>query len=158
MEAPEPWRHYPDALYPIRGHDAHGCYSGGAVVDGEDVWLFYTGNLKRDGERIPSQNRVRAVDASGPEGGFYEHDAANPLIKGPAEGFTGHYRDPQITRDAQGWRMVLGAQAEDETGHVVLYRSEDLASWSFQGALTFDTSGAQPVSYTHLTLPTIYSV
>ena len=144
VEAPEPWRHYPDALYPIRGHDAHGCYSGGAVVDGEDVWLFYTGNLKRDGERIPSQNRVRAVDASGPEGGFYEHDAANPLINGPAEGFTGHYRDPQITRDAQGWRMVLGAQREDETGHVVLYRSADLASWSFQGALTFDTSGAQP--------------
>ena len=113
------------------------------MVDGEDVWLFYTGNLKRDGVRIPSQNRVRVVDPSGPAGGFYEHDPANPLINGAAEGFTGHYRDPQITRDDAGWRMVLGAQAEDETGHVVLYRSTDLAHWSFQGAITFDTSGAE---------------
>ena len=54
------------------------------------------------------------------------------------------YRDPQITRDDAGWRMVLGAQAEDETGHVVLYRSTDLAQWSFEGALTFDTSQAEP--------------
>ena len=144
VSTPRPWRHAPDALYPVREYDAHGCYSGGAVVDGEDVWLFYTGNLKRDGMRIPSQNRVRVVDAGGPEGGIYERDVANPLISGPAEGFTGHYRDPHITRDGEGWRMVLGAQAADETGHVVLYRSDDVEAWSFQGAITFDVSGAEP--------------
>lgn len=144
VSTPRPWRHAPDALYPVREYDAHGCYSGGAVVDGEDVWLFYTGNLKREGMRIPSQNRVRVVDAGGPEGGIYERDVANPLISGPAEGFTGHYRDPHITRDGEGWRMVLGAQAADETGHVVLYRSDDVEAWSFQGAITFDVSGAEP--------------
>ena len=144
VSTPQPWRHAPDALYPVREYDAHGCYSGGAVVDGEDVWLFYTGNLKREGMRIPSQNRVRVVDAGGPEGGIYERDVANPLISGPAEGFTGHYRDPHITRDGEGWRMVLGAQAADETGHVVLYRSDDVEAWSFQGAITFDVSGAEP--------------
>lgn len=143
VSSPQPWRHAPDALYPVREYDAHGCYSGGAVVDGEDVWLFYTGNLKRGGVRIPSQNRVRVVEAGGPEGGIYQRDEANPLIDGPAEGFTGHYRDPQITRDAQGWRMVLGAQASDETGHVVLYRSTDLGVWSYQGPITFDVSRAE---------------
>ncbi|MBC6829012.1 hypothetical protein CRD19_01000 [Corynebacterium sp. LK32] len=64
----ERWRHHPDALYPGMPYDKHGCYSGSAVVDGDDVWLFYTGNLKADGRRIPSQNRVRALDASAPRG------------------------------------------------------------------------------------------
>lgn len=50
------------------------------MVDGTDVWLFYTGNLKEDGRRIPSHNRVRAIDPSVPEGGIYLRDENNPLI------------------------------------------------------------------------------
>ena len=67
-------------MYPDLPYDKDGCYSGGAVVDGTDVWLFYTGNLKEDGHRIPSHNRVRAIDPSGPEGGIYLRDENNPLI------------------------------------------------------------------------------
>lgn len=70
----ERWRHHPDALYPGMPYDKHGCYSGGAAVDDGDVW-FYTGNLKVDGRRIPSQNRVRALAPSGPEGGLLPADS-----------------------------------------------------------------------------------
>ena len=61
------WLHHPDALYPDVAYDLDGCYSGGAVVDGEQVYLFYTGNLKEptaDGgfARRATQNRVNAVD------------------------------------------------------------------------------------------------
>lgn len=139
-----PWRHHPDVLSPDLPYDKDGCYSGGAVVDGTDVWLFYTGNLKVDGKRIPSQNRVRVLDPSGPEGGIYYRDAANPLIPDSEEGFTGHFRDPQISRDEQGWRMVIGAQREDENAAVVLYRSQDLKNWDFEGALDFALDDAAP--------------
>lgn len=144
LSAPGPWQHHPDVLYPDMPYDMHGCYSGGAVVDGTDVWLYYTGNLKRDGRRIPSQNRVRVLDPSGPEGGIYQRDAGNPLIPDAEEGFTGHFRDPQISRDEHGWRMVIGAQRTDETGTVVLYRSTDLEVWEFQGELNFALSDARP--------------
>ncbi|WP_293773138.1 glycoside hydrolase family 32 protein [uncultured Corynebacterium sp.] len=137
LERPERPRHYPDALYPGRAWDAHGCYSGGAVRDGEDVWLFYTGNLKEGERRIPSQNRVRVADL-GPEGGFYTQDPDNPLIQDHEPGYTGHFRDPMITPDpAGGWRMVVGAQRADLTGAVVLYRSADLHDWEFAGEIEF---------------------
>ncbi|MEX3564312.1 glycoside hydrolase family 32 protein [Corynebacterium phoceense] len=137
LTRPERPRHFPNVLYPDHPYDAHGCYSGGAVRDGDDLWLFYTGNLKVDGRRIPSQNRVRVTDL-GPEGGFYELDPHNPVIPDTEPGFTGHFRDPQIVREADGrWRMVLGAQREDETGALVMYRSTDLAHWDFEGEVTF---------------------
>ena len=78
----ERWRHHPDALYPDMPYDKHGCYSGGAAVDGDDVWLFYTGNLKADGRRIPSQNRVRALAPSGPEGGIHLADSGYLMDSG----------------------------------------------------------------------------
>ena len=51
-------------------------------------------------------------------------------------------RDPRDSHD--GWRMVIGAQREDETGTVVLYHSDDLHNWNFVGELEFDTTNAAP--------------
>lgn len=142
------WMHHPDALYPDAPYDLHGCYSGGAARDQDgNVYLFYTGNLKVDGTRIPSQNAVTAEDFSGPMGGVYRRVEQNPLINGPEPGFTGHFRDPMVTKDPTGeatWRMVIGAQREDETPAVALYRGDNLLEWRFAGALEFDTSNATP--------------
>ena len=139
------WTHHPDALYPGMSYDVDGCYSGGAVVDGDSVRLFYTGNLKREGLRLPSQNVVSVEQPAGEMGGIYRRSPENPLIDGPEEGFTGHFRDPQVAKSADGqWRMVLGAQRLDGTGAVVMYDSKDLHNWSFAGELSFDTSTAEP--------------
>lgn len=136
------WEHLPDALYPAVDYDSHGCYSGCAVlVDGE-LELFYTGNAKTDGVRRATQNLVRVTDRHAKHGGTHVRSADNPLIDGPAPGFTAHYRDPQVfLRDGQ-WLMLLGAQRVDESGAVVLYRSNDRRSWEFLGEITFDCSNA----------------
>lgn len=139
-------RHLPDALYPGEPYDLHGCYSGSAVSDDDGrLRFYYTGNLKVEGQRFVSQNQVFVDDPDGPLGGIYHRDPDNPRIDGPAPGFTAHYRDPQITRTADGWQMVLGAQTEDERGTVVLYTSPDLDEWTFQGPLEF--SGGMPGGY-----------
>ncbi|MCK2201309.1 glycoside hydrolase family 32 protein [Corynebacterium callunae] len=138
------WRHFPNALYPDFSYDLHGCYSGGAVVHDNKLRLFYTGNLKVDGQRRATQNLVEVEDPAGEMGGVHRRSALNPLIDGPAPGFTAHYRDPMISADGAGWKMVLGAQREDETGTVVLYRSADLENWDFSGEITFDLNQAEP--------------
>ncbi|MCQ9370081.1 glycoside hydrolase family 32 protein [Corynebacterium sp. 35RC1] len=144
------WTHHPDALYPDAPYDLHGVYSGGAARDDDgQVYLFYTGNLKVDGERIPSQNIVPAVGYGDPMGGIYRRSEHNPLIARQEPGFTGHFRDPMVTKDPTGqskWRMVIGAQREDETPAVALYRGEDLFHWEFAGALEFSIDHAQPGS------------
>ena len=65
------WRHFPDALHPGMPYDENGCYSGSAVVHEGRMRLFYTGNVKRDGERFTSQNIVDVEDLQGPMGGVY---------------------------------------------------------------------------------------
>lgn len=133
------WLHHPDALYPDAVYDAQGCYSGCAVVEESDVTLFYTGNVKRDGERFTSQNAVTVQDINGPMGGTYRRSDANPLIDGVPDGFTAHFRDPHVSADpAGGWRMVVGAQRENLTGTVAVYRSEDLVEWVYAGEIAFD--------------------
>ncbi|MFP7366203.1 glycoside hydrolase family 32 protein [Corynebacterium callunae] len=140
------WRHLPNALYPDASYDLHGCYSGGAVFQDGSLKLFYTGNLKVDGQRRATQNLVEVEDPTGVMGGVHRRSALNPLIDGPAPGFTAHYRDPMISADGAGWKMVLGAQREDETGAAVLYRSNDLKNWDFSGEISFDLSEAKPGS------------
>ena len=131
------WMHLPDALYPDAPYDKNGVYSGGSVVvDNGDIQLLYTGNVKNDGVRHATQNRVFVEDIDGPAGGFYRRDPNNPLIDGPAPGYTNHYRDPQIVRlPDKTYRMVLGAQTTDEKGAIVIYTSPDLEHWTFQGPI-----------------------
>lgn len=132
------WSHLPDALYPGQPYDVNGCYSGSGVVHDGRVRLFYTGNVKRDGERFTSQNIVDVEDIEGPMGGVYRRHPSNPVIDGPAEGYTAHYRDPHVTQAQDGtWRMVLGAQRVDGTGAAVLYTSDDLEHWEFAGEVEF---------------------
>lgn len=130
------WRHLPDALYPDVDYDKNGCYSGSSVVVDDRIRLFYTGNVKNEGQRRTTQNLVEVEALDGPEGGFYRRHPANPLIDGPAPGYTAHFRDPHVTRRPDGtWLMVLGAQRDNGTGAVVMYSSADLEAWEFSGEM-----------------------
>lgn len=137
------WTHLPDALSPLTDYDQDGCYSGSAVlVDGE-LELFYTGNAKPSGIRRATQNLVTVSGRHRVDGGAHLRHPDNPLIDGPAPGFTAHYRDPHVSLRGGEWVMVLGAQREDETGHVVMYTSKDRRQWDFAGPIEFDLSAAK---------------
>lgn len=142
---PDPsWQHLPDALAPLTDYDQDGCYSGSAVLIDGELELFYTGNAKPGGVRRATQNLVTVTGRHRSDGGSHLRSSLNPLIEGPAEGFTDHYRDPHVTLRNGQWTMVLGAQREDETGHVVLYTSSDRRAWDFAGPITFDLAEAAP--------------
>lgn len=149
----ESWVHLPNALYPAVDYDDRGCYSGSAVLIDGELELFYTGNAKPNGQRRATQNLVHVTDRLTADnsqhnrtGGSHIRSNLNPLIDGPAEGFTNHYRDPQLSFRDGRWIMVLGAQRVDETGSAVLYSSQDRREWDFEGEITFDLSQAQPGS------------
>ena len=44
------WKYEGVALYPDSPYDCHGVYSGSALVDEDKLHLFYTGNVKIDGD------------------------------------------------------------------------------------------------------------
>ncbi|AZA14374.1 Sucrose-6-phosphate hydrolase [Corynebacterium choanae] len=150
------WQHHPQALFPDQDYDAQGCYSGGAVIDDAGaVRLFYTGNVKHDGKRHATQNLVEVAGLGRKSGGRYTKSEHNPLLDGPAPGFSNDYRDPMITRDPanpERFRMVIGAATTAGNPAVVMYTSDDLYTWDFAGELTFAID-ANTVQHTPAIVP-----
>ncbi|MFC2948730.1 glycoside hydrolase family 32 protein [Virgibacillus sediminis] len=126
------WKEAPPALVPGDWYDKNGCYSGSAVVVGDTLYLFYTGNVKdQKGNRESYQ--CLAVSDDG-----IHFKKKGPVIHVP-DGYTAHFRDPKVFRKNGKWYMVLGAQTKNKAGAAVLYTSDNLEEWSFLG--TFAGSG-----------------
>lgn len=123
------WRTLPPALEPSEWYDKDGCYSGSAVIHGEELLLFYTGTVKqKEGDKKSYQCMASSIDG-------IHFTKKGPLFEHPP-GYTRHVRDPKVWQDEDGlWWMVVGAQTEDMIGAVLVYSSKDLETWEARGPL-----------------------
>lgn len=128
------WQHQEPAIIPDSWYDRNGAYSGNAISYNGTVYLNYTGNVRpSEDERDTHQCVVTSTDML-----TFTKSPRNPLIPEPPQGYTRHVRDPQVWQDHDGtFRMCLGAQRENLTGAALLYRSQDLVSWEYEGELQF---------------------
>ncbi|MFC4386970.1 glycoside hydrolase family 32 protein [Gracilibacillus marinus] len=117
------WKEEQPALLPTEVYDKDGCYSGSAIAYNNKLYLFYTGNVKKDGKREAYQ--CIAVSEDG-----IHFEKLGAVISVP-EGYTAHFRDPKVWQSGEMFYLVLGAQRQDEIGCVVLYQSNDLLNWEF---------------------------
>lgn len=139
------WQDQKTAIAPTEWYDKNGCYSGsGIVAPNGDMEFFYTGNVKdSEGNRTPYQAHFVSTD----NGESFTRYANNPLIDGPAEGYTAHFRDPHVFERDGIWWAVIGAQRENLTGAIVLYISEDRLNWEFRGELNFSDPALVDLGY-----------
>ncbi|HIQ98876.1 MAG TPA: glycoside hydrolase family 32 protein [Candidatus Scybalocola faecavium] len=126
------WEYKGIALYPDMPYDCNGVYSGSALVEGDQVWLYYTGNVKLAGDydyihNGREGNTVAAVmDAHG------RISDKKLLMKNtdyPSD-LTCHVRDPKVWKENGRYFMVLGARKQTDRGCVLLYSSRDRISWT----------------------------
>ncbi len=115
------------ALTPTDAYDRNGCYSGSAIEHNEKLYLFYTGNVKRESTRETYQ--CLAISSDG-----IQFEKKGPILHLP-EGFTPHFRDPKVWKQGNTWFMVIGAQDIMEQGCVVLFSSRDLYNWNNEGVI-----------------------
>ena len=135
------WEYLPAAMAPDESYDEGGCYSGSAIeVDGEHV-LIYTGVMDRyldDGFHYYRQVQCMAKG----DGVDYVKYKENPVITGettPDGSSLEDFRDPKVWKEEDGYYLVVGSRAEDGSGQILLYRSEDLERWEYVTVL--DQSG-----------------
>ncbi len=125
------WTHHPIALEPSAdGPDANGCWSGCAVVDAAGVpTILYTG--LRNGLQRPC-----LATSGGALLLEWERYAANPVIPEPPQelDLVG-FRDHTIWQEDGDWFMGIGAGVRGAGGAVLLYRSNDLRHWEYEGLL-----------------------
>lgn len=121
------WNSNGSAVIPDRDEDRNGIYSGSSIEHNNNLYLFYTGNVKNDGVRKSYQ----CVSISQDGKTFIKQNA---FIETP-EGFTEHHRDPKVWRGKNNWWMIVGTQSNDEKGEIALYSSTDLLSWKYENVL-----------------------
>lgn len=116
---------HPDTLF-----DSHGAYSGSALVEQGEIFLFYTGNVRdQDWKRTAYQVMAQLTDQ-----GIKKHLPA--VIMGQAAGYTDHFRDPKVWKYQDKYYMILGAQRKlDLNGCALIYTSNNKYDWALQGEL-----------------------
>lgn len=120
------WKWQGVPLTPSDYFDSHGVFSGHALSQGEELMLFYTGNVRIGNDRKRHTTQCLATSTDGIN--FIKH---GPVIPELPPGVTPHCRDPKVIRHNDKWLMLLGVQRKDEVGRLAIYQSEDLKAWEF---------------------------
>ena len=123
------WERMETALRPDTWYSKDGAYSGSAIVDDDKLYLFYTGNVK-DAEGNRESYQCLAVSSDGENFERWE-----PSIVNQPDGYTRHIRDPKIWKKDGKFYAVIGIQSENLEGKAVLYSSENIKDWKFEGEI-----------------------
>lgn len=132
------WEYTGIAIYPDTEYDRNGAYSGGALTDDGSLELFYTGNLKEEGDfDYINEGRGATVIYLSTEDGVHltEKELLMTNDDYPAD-LSRHVRDPKVWKDRGSYYMLLGARTRGGLGEALLYRSEDKKAWCFLKTIT----------------------
>lgn len=121
------WQEHPVAVTPEPGE---GAWSGCLVVpEGGPATILYT-SVDTAAFAV---GRVRAATTDDPS---WKTWTRGPVVAGLPEGVPAvTYRDPQVLRHGDRWRMIVGAGLADGTATALAYSSDDLTTWSYDGLL-----------------------
>lgn len=130
------WTQGPVALAP--GDGDHGCWSGSLVAD--PATLFYT--------TVDSSNlQIGRVRIARPSADDWTNWSKAEVIAELPEGIDAIvYRDPYVFQDGDRWRLLMGAGLRDGTATALVFGSDDLLRWEYDGKLVSrHTSEREPL-------------
>lgn len=119
------WQFEGSAIIPDQEYDIDGVYSGSGYVIKDQLYLFYTGNNKKNGKRTSSQCLSVTKDGR-------KYQKKGIILKTPKD-FTEHFRDPKVFGGKKSdYYMVVGAQQQNGKGALALCHSEDGETWNYE--------------------------
>nr|WP_295266463.1 glycoside hydrolase family 32 protein [uncultured Blautia sp.] len=132
------WKYEGTSLFPDSVNDCHGVYSGSALVDEDKMHLFFTGNVKLEGDYdyINNGREASTLHIVSEDGVHFGRKEVAIHCNDYPDAYTCHIRDPKVWKDGDTYRMVLGGRKKGDHGAVLFYRSPDLKNWEFDKELT----------------------
>lgn len=131
------WEYKGIALYPDMPYDCNGVYSGSALAEEDECWIFYTGNVKLAGDydyvRKGREGNTVAV-VMDRKGNFSDKKLLMRNEDYPKH-LTCHVRDPKVWKEEDTYYMVLGARTKEDRGCVLVYSSKDKLAWFLENIL-----------------------
>ena len=136
---------HPIALKPDCKYDKDGVYSGSAFVKEGTMHLFYTGNVKYDGDqdRVLSGRDSNVLHVTSEDGVTFSKKELVLTNDDYPQNCTRHVRDPKIFEKNGRYVMVLGARTKDDVGEVIFFESDDLENWEY----SYSLSSSDPLGY-----------
>lgn len=134
------WRQEPVMLYPDQPYDCHGVYSGSALWEDGTLWLFFTGNVKREGryDYVTAGRENNLCLATSRDGRTAETNECLLYNAGYPAGLSCHVRDPKVWAQDGRYYMALGARTLGDRGEVLIFESADKRHWRAINTLTTD--------------------
>lgn len=129
------WEFTGTVLFPDTADDRDGVYSGSAVVCGDTLHIFYTGNVKEEGDHdyITSGRGANVIHVTSADG-VNMSEKKTVLRNSDYPDFCScHVRDPKVWLEDGKYYMVLGARTLENKGCVLFYTSDDLTGWQYLG-------------------------
>ena len=132
------WKYEGTALYPDSSYDCHGVYSGSALVDDGKLHLFFTGNVKIDGDYdyINEGRETSTLHVESEDGIHFSNKEEVISFSEYPEEFTCHIRDPKVWKENGKYFIVLGGRLKGDKGAVLVYESGDLKEWKLLRTIT----------------------
>ena len=128
------WKFGGAVLHPDSPDDRSGVYSGCGFVKDGVLNLFYTGNVKKDGDfdYITDGREANVIRVTTKDGQNMSKKYTLLRNCDYPENCSCHVRDPKVWEKDGTFYMVLGARTLDDTGCVLYYTSKNLTDWTFQ--------------------------
>ena len=125
------WTEHEIALYPDIAADVDGVYSGSAIIHNDEMYLFYTGNVKHEGNHdyILTGREQNVIMVKSSDGFNFSEKQVLLTNEDYPKNMGLHVRDPKVWEEDGMFYMVLGARSVDDKGYVLLYQSTNLADW-----------------------------
>lgn len=140
------WERVEAPLLADCAYDKDGVYSGSAFTEDGTMYLYYTGNVKREhGDYVYTGREANTVLVTSPDGVHFSEKELLMTSADYPQGYSCHIRDPKVWKDGARYYMVQGGrkigcavqQGEaTDIGTVLLFESADLRRWTFAAELT----------------------
>lgn len=124
---------YPDSIY-----DKNGAFSGNALIENEEMIIYYTGNVEQEGDHDYTHsgresNTIRVTSKDGIH--FSEKNCVLDNSQYPQH-YTCHIRDPKVWKNDALYQMVMGGRTIEDYGSILLFQSADGVHWNYTHDLT----------------------
>lgn len=145
------WEHQDIALFPTKGYDQNGIFSGSAIEVDDKLYLYYSAvkYLDIDSENIhvarneqfeTSQAMIISQDGFQFDN-WKDKKQIVPVSDDEEKAHRMHTRDPKVWKEGDTYYLVLGSTYKEKTGRIVFYTSKDGENWEFKTQLRDERFG-----------------
>jgi beta-fructofuranosidase len=132
------WNTEETKLLPDQKFDRDGVYSGSALISDGKMYLYYTGNVKNEGNYnyITNGRESNLIMVESSDGYNFSGKKLLMTNEDYPRNYSCHIRDPKVWKVEDSYYMLLGARKRNDKGGILVYKSKDGLEWKLSNEVS----------------------